>query len=545
MRKLVLGLSCLVFAGPAISQNFSAKDFRDAVATLSSDEFEGRLPGGHGEQMTVDFITGQFKKIGLAPGNGDGTYVQKVPLTGHRSTPHVSIGGVPLVTPDDYVAWSYLRQPEISVKDSELVFVGYGAIAPEYGWDDYKGYDLKGKTMVVLINDPQIPDPKDPSKLDDKMFKGKAMTYYGRWTYKYEMAAKLGAAACLIIHETGPAGYPYSVWANTAGAENFDIHASGPNPGYPPIASWITEARARAIIKAGGYDFDQLKKAALSRDFKPIPLKQTLSATITKTMREVESANVVGKIEGADPKLKDQVLVITAHWDHLGWDQSLPGGKHEQVFHGARDNATGIAALFELAKAFKAAKTPPARSILFVATTSEEQELLGAKYYVRNPIFPLKRTVADINMDVINTYGATRDVEMIGSGNTTLEDQIADAAKAQGRVAKPDSRTEKGYFYRADQVEFARQGVPVLYIKAGEEGIKDPAAYTSRVEAYTAHQYHRPADEIAADWDFDAAIDDIKLLYQVASEVASGHATPQWKSGSEFKAKYDEMMAKP
>jgi len=545
MRKLALGL-CVVFAFPVLAADpISADDFKAAVTTLSSDDFEGRLPGSHGEQLTVDFITAQFKKIGLKPGNSDGSYVQKVPLTGHRTTPSFSIGGVQLKTPEDYVAWSYLRQPEFSVTESPLVFVGYGVIAPEYGWDDYKGVDLKGKTMVVLINDPPIPDPADPTKLDDTMFKGKAMTYYGRWTYKYEMAAKFGAAACLIVHETEPAAYPWSVIANRTNAENFDIRSANSNPGYPPIASWISVERARAIMKADGQDFDALKKAALSKDFRPVQLKQTLSATASNSLREVDSANVVGMIEGSDPKLKDQVVVLTAHWDHFGWDQTLPGTKHDQVFHGASDNATGVAALFQIAKALKAAKTPPARTVLFIATTSEEQELLGAKFYVRNPLFPLKNTVAEINIDRVNTDGRTHDVEVVGSGNTTLEDVLAVAAKAQGRVVKPDSRSDKGYLYRADQVEFARAGVPVLYIKPGQEGLQNPEAYRLKLEAYTAQRYHRPTDVIGPDWDYAAAVEDMNLLYQVVAEVASGRATPKWKDGSEFKAKYDEMMAKP
>jgi Zn-dependent M28 family amino/carboxypeptidase len=523
-------------------QGITEGDLRQTIQTLSSDDFEGREPGSRGETLSVDYIAGQFKKLGLAPGNPDGSYVQKVPLTGHLSHPTLTLEGRPIATPDDYVAWSYLRKPEVTVKDSDLVFVGYGVKAPEYGWDDYKGMDLRGKTLVMLINDPPIPDPADPAKLDDKMFKGKAMTYYGRWTYKYEIAAELGAAAALIIHQTEPAAYPYSVVVNSNSRENFDIRTETPNPHFPAVAGWLSEQRARSLLKEAGFDLDVLQKEALSKDFKPVPLKRAVSIEVKKTWREVDSRNVVGKIVGSDPKLRDEVVVISAHWDHLGWDPTLPGAKHDQVFHGARDNASGIATLMALAKAFKASPTPPKRTVLFLATTAEEKGLLGAQYYAQHPLYPLKKTVANINIDGINTYGRTHDVEIVGNGSTTLEDMLTKAAETEGRVTRPDSRSEKGYFFRADQLEFARVGVPVLYIKPGEEGINNPALYSAKVEAYTANQYHRPADEITADWDFSAAVEDIGLLYRVAEQVASGKATPQWLNGSEFKAVHDRMQ---
>lgn len=519
-----------------------AEDLRDVIATLSSDDFEGREPGSHGESMTVDYLTEQFKKIGLAPGNPDGLYVQNVPLTGHLSHPALSIDDVALKAPDDFVAWSYQRQAEIAVKNSELVFVGYGIQAPEYGWDDYKGVDVKGKTLVMLINDPPIKDPKDPAKLDETMFKGKAMTYYGRWTYKYEIAAKLGASAALIIHQTEPAAYPYSVVANSEGRENFDITSALPNPHFPAISGWVSEAEGRKLLQDSGYDLDKLQQAALSKDFQPVTLKRHASFSVQKSWRDVQSRNVVGKIIGSDPKLKDEVLVISAHWDHLGWDPTLPGSKHDQVFHGARDNASGIASLISLAKAFKALPTPPKRTVLFLATTAEEKGLLGAQYYATHPLYPLQKTVADINIDGMNSFGRTHDVEIVGNGNGSLEDQLTRVAISQGRVTKPDSRSEKGYFFRADQLEFARVGVPVLYIKQGEDGINDPALYRAKVEDFTARQYHRPADEITPDWDFSASVEDISLLFRVASEVASGAVTPSWKDGSEFKAVHDRMM---
>ena len=548
----IFALACLGATAASVGSNadvakglqtIKPDDLRQVIETLSSDDFEGREPGSHGEQLTVDYIADQFKKAGLVPGNPDGSYIQKVPLTGHRSHPQATIGGQAMSSPDDFVAWSYERQPEVTVKDSDLVFVGYGVVAPEYGWDDYKGADLKGKTLVMLINDPPIPDPNDPSKLDAAMFKGKAMTYYGRWTYKYEIARKMGAAAALIIHETGPAAYPYSVVVNSNSHENFQIHAEGPNEHFPTVAGWMAEGKARALLKSAGYDLDDLKAQALTKDFRPIDLKSSVSFDIKKDMRDVDSRNVVGKIVGSDPKLKDEVLVISAHWDHLGWDPALPGTKHDQVYHGALDNASGISGLVALAKAFKALPTPPKRTILFLATTAEEKGLLGAQYYAAHPLYPLKKTVADINIDGLNIIGKTRDIEIVGNGNTSLEDDLTRAAAAAGRVTRPDSRAEHGSFYRADQLEFARVGVPVLYTEAGEEGIDDPAGYKAKVEAYTAKRYHNPLDQITPDWTFESAVDDVGLLFRVAYDVANAKSIPHWKDGSEFKALRDKMMS--
>ncbi len=548
----LFALACLCGRGAAADsagdiakglQAIKADDIHKVIETLSSDDFEGREPGSHGETLTVEYIADQFKQIGLLPGNPNGTYIQNVPLTGNLSHPQASVNGQAMAAPDDFVAWSYERQKEVVVKDSDLVFVGYGVVAPEYGWDDYKGADLKGKTLVMLINDPPIPDPNDPSKLDASMFKGKAMTYYGRWTYKYEIARKMGAAGALIIHETEPAAYPYSVVVNSNSHENFQIHAEGPNEHFPTVSGWLSEGKARGLLKSAGYDLDDLKKKALSKDFRPVDLKSTVSFDIKKDMRDVDSRNVVAKIEGSDPKLKNEVVVFSAHWDHLGWDPTLPGTKHDQVYHGALDNASGISGLIELAKAFKALPNPPKRTILFLATTAEEKGLLGAQYYAAHPLYPLKKTVADINIDGLNILGKTRDIEIVGSGNTTLEDDLAQAAASVGRVTKPDARPEHGGFYRADQLEFARVGVPVLFTENGDEGIDDPAGLKAKIDEYTAKRYHNPLDQITSDWKFDAAVDDLGLLFRVGYDVAEGQLTPQWKDGSEFKAIRDKMMS--
>ncbi|MBI3523424.1 MAG: M28 family peptidase [Betaproteobacteria bacterium] len=532
----------------AALDSISGKDLLRHIQVLASDDFEGRLPGTRGEELTVAYISDQFKKLGLRPGNPDGSYVQQVPLVGMYGKPQASvqIGGkaMALKFPEDYVAFAPRTGSEISVRNSDLVFVGYGVNAPEYQWDDYKGMDLRGKTLVMLINDPQIPDPKDPSRLDEKMFKGKAMTYYGRWTYKYEMAAKLGAAAAIIVHETATAMYPYEVVVNSWSRENFMIQSNGPNPEFPDVAAWMSAGRARQIFAAAGQDFDKLKRAALSRDFKPVVLPAQVSFNIQNTVRNVVSRNVVAKIEGADPKLRDEYVIYTAHWDHLGFDPARPGAtKHDKVFHGAIDNASGIATLLSFAKAYAHLEQPPRRSILFIATTAEEQGLLGAKYYAAHPLVPLTRTLADINVDGINAWGTTRDVTIVGSGTSTLDGQLARIAATQGRTVKPDARPELGGFYRADQFEFAKQGVPVIYAKSGEDFIGKPAGYAGKVvENYIAHDYHKPSDDVRSDWDFSGAVEDTRLLFLLGYTVAQGEGFPRWDAGAEFKARRDAMM---
>ena len=510
------------------------------IKTLSSDAFEGRAPGSRGEQESVAYIAQQFQKIGLAPGNPDGTYVQKVPLTGVLSKPALtlSVAGqtMPLRYPDDFVAFSYLNQPGVKIDRSNLVFVGYGVQAPEFGWDDYKGADLRGKTLVMLINDPAIPDPKNPAKLDPTMFGGEAMTYYGRWTYKYEMAAKMGAAAALIVHETGPAAYPYEVVRNSWTRENFGISTPGPNPDFPAVPGWLQLDTAKALFKASGMDFDSMKQAALSKDFKPVPMPAQATYDVRNTVQQVASNNVVAKIVGSDPQLKEEVVVYSAHWDHLGIDETLPGERTKKIYHGALDNASGVATLLELAKAFKALPVAPKRTLLFIATTAEEQGLLGARYYARHPLYPLDQTLVDINMDGMNPYGRTRDLRITGSGKSNTDELVAKYAAKQGRVALPDARPDRGGFYRADQFEFAKVGVPGVYIGAGTDFIGKPADFGSRMsDEYTAHAYHKVDDVVQADWDMSGAVEDAQLLFAVGYDIAQGNTRPVWKPAAEFK----------
>ena len=522
----------------------TANDIMQHTKVMSADEYEGRGPGTKGEELTVKYLTEQYQRIGLKPGNPDGTYIQKVPLVGFTGAPTASFTAgskqLNLTFPKDYVAVSRRFVPESKVENSDIVFVGYGVVAPEYGWDDYKGLDVRGKTIVMLINDPQVPDAGDPKKLDDKIFKGKAMTYYGRWTYKYEIAAEKGAAAAVIIHETEPAGYPYEVVSGSWSRENFDIQTPDKNMGRVAVESWITTDRAKELFTASGQDFDALKKAALSKDFKPVALNAKANMTVKNTIREINSSNVIGKLEGSDPALKNEYVVYTAHWDHLGRDPKLTG---DQIFNGALDNASGTAALLEIAEAFTKLATPPKRSILFLAVTAEEKGLLGAKYYAENPLYPLNKTLANINMDGVNQWGRTTDITMVGDDNSSLIDLLREAATAQRRTVNPDPESEKGLYYRSDHFEFAKQGVPALYTDSGAiyEG-KDPAYSKQKRDEYTSKDYHKVSDEIKTDWDLTGAVDDAQLLTMIGYRVAQGDKYPEWKAGSEFKAKRDEMM---
>jgi Zn-dependent M28 family amino/carboxypeptidase len=524
----------------------TAADLLKHITVLASDEYEGRAPGSKGEELAVKYISDQFKALGLKPGNPNGSYTQEVPLAGITTVPTASFtvgdNKMDLKFPDEYVASSARLQPDIKVENSDVVFVGYGVFAPELGWDDYKDVDVRGKTILMLINDPPIPDPADPSKLDPNMFKGNAMTYYGRWTYKYEIAAQKGAAAAVIIHETVPAAYPYSVVMSSWAKENFEIDAPDKNAGAVQVRSWITRDVAEKLLSAGGYDFEPLKKSALSRDFKPVVLQAKANFNLKQTIRPFKSRNVVGKLEGSDPKTKNEWVVYSAHWDHLGKHDDLPGDK---IFNGAADNASGVGGLLELAAAYRKLKPAPKRSVLFMATTAEEAGLLGAKYYAEHPLYPLAKTLADINMDGLSLWGKTRDIEDISFGNSDLDDMLAAATTRQGRVMNPNSQPEKGGFYRADNFEFSKVGLPSLYTGAGRDVIGKPPGFgQQKKDEYVAKHYHQPSDEVNPEWDLSGAAEDLQLLLQVGYEVANGDKFPEWKPGTEFKAKRDAMLKK-
>ena len=518
------------------------------VKALASDAFEGRAPGTPGEDKTVAYLIDQFKKLGLKPGNPDGTFVQKVPLVGTTpSAAPVTIkggsgGGAPLTLAwrDDVVAWTKRVVDEVTLVDSELVFVGYGVEAPEYQWDDYKGLNLEGKTLVMLVNDPPVPDPKTPGQLDPKTFGGRAMTYYGRWTYKYEMGAKKKAAAVLIVHETGPAGYPFAVVQGKTG-EQFGSVTPDKGMSRAAVEGWITLDKAKAIFARAGQDFDKLKAAAATRAFTPVPLGVTASMTIKNTMRRVDSQNVVARLDGADPAGKNEYVVYTAHWDHFGIGEPVNGDK---IYNGAVDNATGTAALLEVARAFTKLPAPPKRSILFLAVTAEEQGLLGSEYYAQQPLYPLARTLADLNMDALNVDGRTKDLTVIGLGASELDDYARAAAKEQGRVLKGDPEPEKGFYYRSDHFNFAKVGVPALNADAGVDYVGKPASFGLEArKRYTEERYHKPQDEVLPTWDLSGLAEDAQLLFAVGYRVAQADRYPAWSPGNEFKAIREKSLA--
>ena len=551
MRKTILAISVLLAACATNSGNIqpaldsiNADDLLTKIKVLSSDEFEGRAPASKGEELTVKYLRGQFQSMGLKPGNPDGTWLQNVPLVGFTSDTKATITakGKPLaLTPKvDFIAGSHRLIPDVKVENTDIVFVGYGVVAPEYGWDDYKGVDVKGKTILMLVNDPAVPDPNDASKLDDKMFKGRAMTYYGRWTYKYEIASEKGAAAAIIVHETGPAGYPFEVVSGSWGRENFEISRPDKNMGRVPVEGWITFDKARALCEMAGQNLDALKQAAVKKDFKPVPLNAKAGFEVHNTLRSVDSHNVIAKLDGSDSALKNEYVIYTAHWDHLGKDPSLSG---DQIYNGAADNASGTAGLLEIANAYTKVSPAPKRTILFLSVTAEEKGLLGAKYYAENPLYPLNKTLADINMDGLNTWGRTKDLVIVGLGNSTLDDIATNIAKEHGRTVVGDAEPEKGHFYRSDHFEFAKQGVPALSPDSGVEYIGKPGDYgKQKREQYTANDYHKVSDQVKPDWDLSGAVEDLRLFFDVGYRVAQGDRFPEWKAGTEFKAKREQML---
>ncbi len=507
------------------------------IRVLASDSLMGRQPGSAGEDKTVAYLEGQFKAMGLKPGNTDGTYIQKVPLVG------ITVKGAPTLTfakggatktlkwRTDYVAWTKHVAPSASLDKSELVFVGYGTEAPEYKWDDYKGMDVAGKTLVMLVNDPPL--------TDTTQFGGGRMTYYGRWTYKYEQGMKHKAAGVLLIHQTERAGYPFAVVQGKT-AEQFDLVTPDKNMGRAAVEGWISLDQAKALFTMAGQNFDSLQASAATAEFKPVPLGVTASVKLDNTLRTIDSRNVVAKLEGSDATLKDEYVIYTAHWDHFGIGEKVNG---DSIYNGAADNASGTAGLLAMAKAFVAMKTPPKRSILFLSVTAEEQGLLGSQYYAVTPIYPLARTLANINMDVLDTWGPTSDLTVIGLGNSELDDYAAAAAAEQKRTLRPDAEPEKGFYYRSDHFNFAKQGVPAFDPEPGITFIGEPAEYgKQKRDEYTAKDYHQPQDEIKPTWDMSGAVQDLDLFLAMGYRVANATKFPEWRAGNEFRAARQKQL---
>ena len=523
----------------AALEAISADSLRDEISVLAADSMGGRAPGTPGEEKTIRFLTGEFEALGLEPGN-DGNWTQNVPLVSLTPSPGMALeisgdwGTRTLEHKTEFVATTERVVESISLVDSELVFVGYGIVAPEYGWNDYAGIDAEGKTVVILVNDPGY------ATENDSLFNGRAMTYYGRWTYKYEEAARQGAAGALIVHRTGPAGYPWGVVENGWSGPQFGLAEPGDAP-LVDVGGWITEEVARDLFDRAGQDFDALDEAALSVDFAPVPLGLTASITIENTIERSESPNFLAVMPGAERP--DEYVIYTAHYDHFPIDPDLEG---DSIYNGARDNASGTAGLIEIARAFRTAAEagqPPERSVMFLAVTAEEQGLLGSAYYASNPVVPLDRTAAVVNMDALITWGATNDITVVGLGQSELDEYARAAAEAQGRTISPDPEPEKGYYFRSDHFEFAKQGVPALYTDPGIDMVEGGEARgRAELAEYTEERYHQPSDELTPDWDLSGAEQDLEFFFRVGWMIANQSVWPNWNEDSEFRAARDEMM---
>ena len=540
-RSLIPPLFILLFLGTACAPNQAIKEsvatspegiavetLLAEIETLSSDAFEGRGPGSDGEARTIAYLTEAFESLGALPGNPDGRWVQDVPLVGITPVPGEGLvveghGTTHTFEPGtDYVAATKHVVDAVDVRDAEFVFVGYGARAPEYEWDDFGDVDVRDKILLFLVNDPP----------HDDIFGGAAMTYYGRWTYKHEVAAELGAAGSFVIHEEGPAGYPWEVVGSSPYSESFDLVAADDNRSRATVEGWIQRTTAEELFAMADLDFEVAKQQAATRGFQPVPLGVTGTTRIENELRRIDSQNFVAKIEGSTAP--DEYLLYVAHWDHLGLNPNLPG---DQIFNGALDNASGTAGLIEIARAFSMASAVPRRSVLFLGVTAEEQGLLGSKHYSENPLYPAAQTVAAINMDGLNQWGRTRDLTVVGMGQSALDQVAAEVALPLGRVLTPDPEPEKGFYYRSDHFSFAKAGIPAFYADGGVSYIDKPEGYgLAKREEYTANDYHAVSDEIKDDWDLSGAVEDLIFFFRFGAYLADSSEWPTWSETSEFRA---------
>lgn len=514
-------------------------DLHAKIKTLASDEFQGRAPSSPGEEITVAYIRDEFIKYGMEPGN-NGSWYQDVPLvdiTADTSQTLVFSGGegadISLTYKDDYVALTRRVVEDINIANSEMVFVGYGTVAPEFGWNDYEGIDMTGKTAVMLVNDPGY------ATQNDDMFTGNAMTYYGRWTYKYEEAARQGADAVIIIHETGAAGYPWAVVRGGWSGQNFYLESADGNMSRTKAEGWITGDAAEALFAKAGLDLAALRQAAQVQGFKPIPMNTTASISFTNVINHSLSKNVVGLVPGSENP--DEAFIYMAHWDHFGIGEADDSG--DNIYNGALDNASGTAALLEVAQAFATMPVKPKRSVLFVAVTAEEQGLLGSQHYGENPVFPLNKTIGGLNMDGLNLIGPTHDIVVTGFGMSELDANLKNAADSQNRVLAPDPDVEKGYYFRSDHFNLAKKGVPMIYPGGGIDHVTEGPEYgQAMADDYVANRYHKPSDEYDPTWDLSGGELDVKLYYLVGADVADGNTWPNWNIGTAFRALRDESL---
>jgi Zn-dependent M28 family amino/carboxypeptidase len=502
------------------------------IVTLSSDDFQGRKPFTVGELRTITYLRNKYKSLGLEPGNGN-SYFQDVPMVEIRpiAPPHMVITSskrtLDLQNMNDFVIWTENTDSVVTVSQADLVFAGFGVVAPEYHWNDYQGLDVRGKVVLVMVNDPGF------TVGDSTLFKGNLMTYYGRWTYKFEEAARQGAKGCLIIHNTAAASYPFDVVRNSNGSSKLHLVNKGSKKYHCPLMGWVSEPAALKILGEAGQD-KSLFIRANQRGFKAVPLNLRLSAILRIKAIFNTSHNVIAKITGSTNP--DEFIIYTAHWDHLGIGK--PDEKGDSIYNGALDNASGTAAVLELARVFKNLPEKPDRSLIFLSVTAEEQGLLGSEYYTENPIYPLDKTVANINIDVINGYGKTKDISISGAGQSQLEDYLRKEAEKQGRYISPESHPEAGHYYRSDHFNFARVGVPALTTSSGIDVVSKGKDYgQEKLDEYNQKYYHRPGDEYdSSRWNLDGAMQDLQLLFLVGEDLATSQAWPKWNDGSEFKA---------
>lgn len=510
--------------------SFNKDSLIQKIVTLSSDDFKGRRPFTIGETKTIAYLQSTFKGMGLEPGNAD-SYLQEVPMVeiSPRSVSALSVkapkASFSLQNLNDFVAWTERTDTVNTLKDDDLVFAGYGVVAPEYNWNDYAGLDVKGKVVMVMVNDPGW------DLGDSTLFKGKAMTYYGRWTYKFEEAARQGAKGCIIIHNTAAASYPFNVVQNSNGGVKLHLDKTASHAYQLAVQGWVTHPSAIKMLLAAGKDTSVLADAN-KRGFKGFDMNTKLSVTLNTKVVFNKSHNVIAKIPGT--KRSDEVIIYTAHWDHLGVGK--PDEKGDSIYNGALDNASGVASILEIARAFKSMKTQPERTVVFLAVTSEEQGLLGSEYYAQHPIYPADKTVANINIDEINNFGKTKDFTIAGAGQSELEDYIVDEGKKTGRYLAPETHPEAGHYFRSDHFNFAKVGVPSVSFGAGVDVVGKGKAFGQKAEDdFNQNRYHRPADQYNATWNLDGAIEDIEMLFQVGKRLASESTFPKWKAGSEFK----------
>jgi len=524
-----------IAAAQAAPPAISVDTLKSVTQTLSSDAFEGRKPTSPGEEKTTAYIVERFKQAGLQPGN-KGSWFQDVPMVEITAAPtarlDVGSGKTPLsfAYKTDMVAATYRVRPQVSVANSDIVFVGYGVNAPEKSWNDYAGVDVKGKTVIVLINDP---DWKTPTL--DGPFGGRAMTYYGRWTYKYEEAARQGAAAVFIVHDTEPAAYPFGVVVSSWTGPQLEMDAANDHMDQSAVIGWLSNDAARRLMAAAGQDLDRLTAAAGKPGFKAVPLPLKASITLDNRIKRQKSKNVVGILPGRTRP--DEVVLYSAHWDHLGHCEPVNG---DDICNGAVDNASGVAGLVALAEA-QAKAGPAARSQVFLAVTGEESGLLGSQYYAEHPIYPLARTVGGVNMDGLNVKGRTHDIVVVGPGKSELEESLKRWAATQKRVIVPEPTPEKGYYYRSDHFSFAKKGVPMLDADSGQDLLVGGVTAGRKADDdYTEHRYHKPQDEYDPKWDWSGAVEDLTLYYDIGRELADGDAWPNWYPGTEFRAIRDK-----